>query len=309
MINQTYNGQEWKNPLRNHYQNYKDFNDPISSTDLTCAPFRIITCPNFVSQEKIDLLVDEVKALEFKHKSNDLYEFYQSNELKFNKTGVIAELASSLSSAEWISTLSEITGTQLSGDLDMAAQEYRQGGYLLCHDDDMGQDQDARLIAFILYLCDPEWKEEDGGQLQLYDTDESGSPGQVVRSILPKRNTFAFFSLSKTSYHQVQQVFSSRFNRYSITGWFRGTRKTIPQILKLETLINPTINFTDWINPLYYNSSNITMLKDAFSDQSYLVLRDFIKTDLFTSLLNSSSNLEFCQIGPANVQYFSKLVK
>lgn len=306
IINTVYAREEWKNEISHHHANHKDYNDPVSQSSLTCSPYRLVTLPDFISQDKIKSLTNAVKDLDYNHKSNDLYEFYQSNELKCREDGVIAELAQSLSSKEWISSLAAITGTHLSGTLDMAAQEYRQGGYLLCHDDDMGQDEDARVIAFILYLCDPEWKEEDGGMLQLYDTDENGQPGNVIRSILPKSNTFAFFSLSRTSYHQVQEVFSTRFNRYSITGWFRGTRTISPPLIEYQILVKSVIQKA-WINPVYSKSSNISMLQDAFYNQSYLVLRDFIQPELFKDLLKT--NMKFTKVGPANVQSFSKLYK
>jgi Rps23 Pro-64 3,4-dihydroxylase Tpa1-like proline 4-hydroxylase len=309
IINPLYSSdarQEWKNSISDHFSKYKDYQDPVSHSSLTCSPFRVVTLPNFISQEKIIDLTNAVKKLPFNQKSNDLYEFYQSNELKYMTQGVIAELAQSLKSEEWITSLSQITGTQLSGTLDMAAQEYRQGGYLLCHDDDMGQDEDARLIAFILYLTDPDWTEEDGGHLQLYDTDEKGQPGKIIRSILPTSNTFAFFSLSRTSYHRVQEVFSKKFNRYSITGWFRGTRKTALSLMEYQ-LFQKSVNQQEWINPVYLKSSNMAMLQGAFCDQAYLVLREFIQPQLFKELMKAA--VKFTHVGPANVQSFSKLYK
>ena len=308
IINPLYSSlsrQDWTAEIRDSFSKVKDYHDAVSQSTLTCAPFRVATLPNFLSQEKIIDLTSAVKKLEFNHKSNDLYEFYQSNELKYMKDGVIAELASSLQSETWIGRLSEITGTQLSGRIDMAAQQYRQGGYLLCHDDDMGQDEDARLIAFILYLTDPDWTEADGGHLQLYDTDENGQPGKIVQSILPKSNTFAFFTLSRTSYHQVQEVFSTKFTRYSISGWFRGTRQVKPALIEYQLL--KSVGQQEWINPVYLNPGNIAMLQNAFCDQAYLVLREFIQPQLFADLMNAT--LKFTHVGPANVQSFSKLYK
>lgn len=56
-------------------------------------------------------------------------------------------------------------------------QEYQKGGHLLCHDDDIKESdfvngkisiKIGRKVAFILYLVDDQWKEEDGGLLDLF---------------------------------------------------------------------------------------------------------------------------------------------
>jgi Rps23 Pro-64 3,4-dihydroxylase Tpa1-like proline 4-hydroxylase len=43
--------------------------------------------------------------------------------------------------------------------------------YLLCHDDDIHGTIEGRRIAFIYYLVPDDWKETDGGTLDLFDTD------------------------------------------------------------------------------------------------------------------------------------------
>jgi Rps23 Pro-64 3,4-dihydroxylase Tpa1-like proline 4-hydroxylase len=41
----------------------------------------------------------------------------------------------------------------------------------LCHDDDIHGTIEGRRIAFIYYLVPEDWKETDGGTLDLFDTD------------------------------------------------------------------------------------------------------------------------------------------
>jgi Rps23 Pro-64 3,4-dihydroxylase Tpa1-like proline 4-hydroxylase len=41
----------------------------------------------------------------------------------------------------------------------------------LCHDDDIHGTIEGRRIAFIYYLVPDDWKETDGGALDLFDTD------------------------------------------------------------------------------------------------------------------------------------------
>lgn len=43
--------------------------------------------------------------------------------------------------------------------------------YLLCHDDDIHGTVEGRRIAFIYYLVPENWKETDGGALDLFATD------------------------------------------------------------------------------------------------------------------------------------------
>ena len=45
---------------------------------------------------------------------------------------------------------------------------YDKTDYLLCHDDEL----EGRRIAFIMYLV-PDWSEEDGGLLELFNTGEN----------------------------------------------------------------------------------------------------------------------------------------
>jgi hypothetical protein len=133
-------------------------------------------------------------------RSNDLYHFYQSPDFKGicsnsaesdnARANPLLRLKDAFRSSTFIETLGRISGLPLRSDkMDLAAQIYPQGGYLLCHDDDMRSEQVAaatnllndkqldaspvmetigRRIAFILYLVDEDWTEAEGGQLELF---------------------------------------------------------------------------------------------------------------------------------------------
>ena len=49
-------------------------------------------------------------------------------------------------------------------------------------------------IAFILYMTE-DWKAEYGGALELFDTDLTGMPHNVVHRVVPQWNTFACFTV------------------------------------------------------------------------------------------------------------------
>ena len=55
--------------------------------------------------------------------------------------------------------------------------------YLLCHDDDIHGTVEGRRIAFIYYLVSEDWKETDGGTLDLFSTD--GKAMGNMRHVFP----------------------------------------------------------------------------------------------------------------------------
>ena len=71
----------------------------------------------------------------------------------------------------------------------------------------------GRKVAFILYLTETKWTEDDGGLLELLDTDEKGNPDKVVRRLLPVGNSLAVFEVSPVSFHAVSEVLSETKTR------------------------------------------------------------------------------------------------
>jgi hypothetical protein len=59
------------------------------------------------------------------------------------------------------------------------------------------------------------------GTLDLYNLDADSQPHDIVKSIVPVRNSFVFFEVTPNSYHQVSEVLSDK-DRLSISGWFHG---------------------------------------------------------------------------------------
>jgi Rps23 Pro-64 3,4-dihydroxylase Tpa1-like proline 4-hydroxylase len=51
----------------------------------------------------------------------------------------------------------------------MSAAVYERGDVLLCHDDQL----EGRRLAYVIYLVDRDWQKEDGGTLDLYESEES----------------------------------------------------------------------------------------------------------------------------------------
>lgn len=49
------------------------------------------------------------------------------------------------------------------------------------------------------------WSKAMGGELQFFASKE-GQPSSVVKALVPRNNTFAFFKVNNVSFHQVQKI-------------------------------------------------------------------------------------------------------
>ena len=129
----------------------------------------------------------------------------------------------------------------------------------------------TRRISYIIYLTDPdeEWKEEDGGALELYPIDEAdtmvtsatsapcsstavsqGIPLPVpTRKILPTFNSMALFKVQPgRSYHSVQEVYTEENPRLSISGWFHGLTPPVgSDLASLKQIMTKGDNATEFI--------------------------------------------------------------
>ncbi|GHD67767.1 2OG-Fe(II) oxygenase [Jeongeupia chitinilytica] len=75
---------------------------------------------------------------------------------------------------------------------------------------DQHRGEDTRVVTIVLYL-NPEWGEDDGGELRLYLDDGSHT------DVAPHGGTLAVF-MSDRFEHEVRPA---RRERWSLTGWFR----------------------------------------------------------------------------------------
>ncbi len=75
---------------------------------------------------------------------------------------------------------------------------------------DSFQNNNLRRITIVVYL-NPDWQEDDGGELEIYNGDE------VIATVLPLAGTLVCF-VSEEFPHQVA---ITKRERFSIAGWFR----------------------------------------------------------------------------------------
>lgn len=141
--------------------------------------YPVAVMQNVFDSDFLRRVKQELLMLPFSPKHNDLYRFSQAPDLQslqesddkdcIHPESALLQLKHTFASETFIQWISHLTGLELThGKLDMAGQCYSQGDHLLCHDDDIADEELGRRIAFILYLVPLEWTEKDGGCLEIF---------------------------------------------------------------------------------------------------------------------------------------------
>ncbi|KAG0257220.1 Prolyl 3-hydroxylase ogfod1 [Mortierella polycephala] len=290
VFNARYSDPAFTSAFNKAFRERLAFDDTESKARVIEYPYPAASLPNFLqSKTYLKTLREELLSEEYYHKSNDLYEFYQSEDLRLSKKPHIAALKNAIYSQEFFSMMSSLTGIDLDPSIiDLNGNQYHEGCYLLCHDDDIKNEKEGRRIAFILYLVDEDWCAADGGALDLFKCNETGYPVEVAQSLVPVRNTLAFFELSSVSFHQVAEVLSRDKSRISISGWFHGPLQTklVSKTMPFEPFSQESAtSLEDLLNPDYLSESAIENICNVFLDQSSIELQKFLRPKAYASLL------------------------
>lgn len=174
-------------------------------------------------------VLEEVKQnTKVNFKESDLFRVYQSvdlgnmkdddeDALKLPSLMKLKHVVYSKKFREFIERVVQLPPGTLIDHTDCAANCHAPGCHLLCHDDVIG----TRKVSFIIYLTEDNWKREEGGCLELYESEDSQKSVPRVfpsKTILPTFNTMAFFQVQPgVSFHSVQEVYGER-PRLSIQG-------------------------------------------------------------------------------------------
>lgn len=247
-------------------------------------------------------------ALELEHfvpKSNDLYRFHQTrSDLASSKNEVIRELVQEIYSQELISIVSRVTGISLSSTIDISGQRYDRGDYLLCHDDQLR----GRRVAFVFYLVDCSWSEQDGGSLDFFCSQRSEKdsfapvPCDCVNSSFsPRWNTLVFFTVTDSSFHQVSENTSpDHKTRLSIAGWYHEAVASVP---KVESLV-----LESFLTAEYLKAEFQAEIADKFLEDSSAVCFDWVLPRVYArvhrSLEMAYQQKKFVVCGPPNRRRF-----
>ncbi|XP_069757151.1 prolyl 3-hydroxylase OGFOD1 isoform X2 [Narcine bancroftii] len=276
---------------------------------VSCQPFTHCVIPGFIqSQLFLTGLQNELLQLNFHEKSNDLYKFKQSDDLRRRKEYHISALRKILYE-DFRKWLSDISGVKLESTVDISCAQYEYTDVLLCHDDEL----EGRRIAFILYLV-PEWQASDGGTLDLYDADDHYQPQKITKSLTPSWNTLVFFEVSPVSHHQVSEVLVEGKCRLSVSGWFYGPAlERPPRYIESFSPRMPHITcdeeiLYEWINPIYMNMTTQADIQEQFEEKSEILLKNFFRKEKFQMVCEALSDpkIKWKRRGPANKRCYDQ---
>ncbi|XP_061737449.1 prolyl 3-hydroxylase OGFOD1 [Nerophis ophidion] len=271
--------------------------------ELDRQPFRHCVIKNFICGENfLKNLQRELLTLNFHTKSNDLYKFKQSDDLRKRTEPHISGIRSALF-GQFRLWLEEVLGVKLEPTVDISCAKYEYTDVLLCHDDEL----EGRRVAFILYLV-PQWQSSDGGSLDLYTTDRHYQPLSVAKSLVPSWNTLVLFEVSPVSFHQVSEVLSEDKCRLSISGWFHGPslerppRHVEPPITRSPHLPRDETVLLEWVNPIYLDISHQEHIQGEFEDTSEIQLKDFLRKEKYSQVSDALklAQIQWTRKGPAN---------
>lgn len=180
-------------------------------------PFRHLVLPFFLHEPKAMDVLAHLGEEEFIPKESDLFKIKQTADLASTRDRFLANVRTFLCSESFVSYMEQLTGLALRpGIVDLHGSLYEDTDFLLCHDDQL----DDRKIAFLLYLSD--FEEGDGGSLNLFAVNDADAlPSSVVKKIIPRFNTLAFFEVSPISFHEVEEVVVDK-QRIALGGWLYG---------------------------------------------------------------------------------------
>jgi Rps23 Pro-64 3,4-dihydroxylase Tpa1-like proline 4-hydroxylase len=224
-----------------------DREEEIRKSFADSKPYPHAQIQNLFQPDFLTAVKDEIKSQsKVTFKESDLFRVYQSIDMGNLKPGSelaeqlpdVMKLREILYSQEWRSFVERLAGlppSTLISQIDCACNCHAPGCHLLCHDDVIG----TRKVSYIIYLTEPDWKEEEGGSLELYgpqteDGDKDDSSPLPVARVWPTFNSMAFFVVEPGhSYHAVGEVLGDR-PRLSLQGWYHAAEP--PDNIELATL-------------------------------------------------------------------------
>lgn len=292
----------------------------LSDADVTAAseayrcarPFAHTTLRSFLTDKFARELSAELRTIEYYAKRSDLYSLSQSDELKRSKKRRIAQLRSALYGGDMRRIIARITGADItdgSATVDMSANAYVRGDFLLCHDDRLS----SRRVAFILYLVPPDWSDVDGGHLDLLAADADGFPAGVTTSLLPAFNSFTFFEVSAASYHAVREVVADGRVRLSISGWYHSANNNVSALSPSSPPTPASFGVIqgfdggalgEWISAEYLSANALTKVRARFLADSAVTLIHFVRRDVLAAIKAELSSAQWRRCGPANYRRF-----
>ncbi|XP_051505625.1 prolyl 3-hydroxylase OGFOD1-like [Myxocyprinus asiaticus] len=306
VINSDLRDESLQKGMRDAWQRKESYSN--GSVQLDCEPFPHCQITHFLQSESfVESLQAELFQLNFNSKSNDLYKFQQSDDLRERREHHISQIRSVIF-GEFRLWLSEVLQVDLEAIVDISCAKYEHTDVLLCHDDEL----EGRRVAFILYLVPP-WELTDGGTLDLFSTDEHCQPVNIAKSLLPRWNSLVFFEVSPVSFHQVAEVLTEGKCRLSLSGWFHGhslprpPRYMEPPVPRHTHIPRDESVIFDWVNEMYLDPRYQARVQQEFEDSSEICLPSFLQEEKFRQVRSAlqSSEIQWERRGPPNKRCYS----
>lgn len=126
------------------------------------------------------------------------------------------QLVRELNADEFLEFIRQVTGRREIRVCDAQATHFGAHQFLSLHQDISTDENEDRLVAYVLSLCPDRWRPDWGGYLNFF-----GPDGDVVEGYMPRFNCLNMFRVPQD--HNVSYVppFAAG-NRLAITGWFRS---------------------------------------------------------------------------------------
>lgn len=306
LFSEHINSTKFQEEFKKYWHSQSDFKS--TNLEIISKPFKVCRISNFLRDEKIiENLKSELEHHKHIRKALDLYQFEKTEDL-FRTTDKCIQKLNKFFRTDLVSWMKRNTNVELNENVSMSSARYYDTDHLLCHDDNM----DDRRIAYIFYLTN-DWSEEDGGALDLFDTDEEGSPRKTVKSLIPEYNSFVFFEVVDNSYHQVAEVLTSNKCRWSINGWFHGPlRKDFhkaPRCEPAKIFVQPSsteVDLSSWVSDDYLIPNIMEQIQEDVEMSSYTFLKDFLKESVYQQIANNliSKDISWRMIGPPDIRHY-----
>ncbi|CAG9856822.1 unnamed protein product [Phyllotreta striolata] len=303
------------NEIKLHWNKNETFKN--QDVELIVDPFKVLVINDFVHDaDFLNHIREEFYDLDWNARNMDLYEFFQSKDLKYLNSEYISAVYEFLNSdvRNWVSNLMGFDLTHISTTCSL----YSNTDYLLVHDDQ----REDRMVAFVLYLTGKNgWNSSKGGALQLFNKDEKGQPMEVAREIFPANNQLVLFPVTNDSYHQVAEVTTIDDTRLSINGWFHvriPPTFITPPYSPLENGLyskntlkakDVDIDLDSWVSEDYLDRKTIKMIQKHIEENSEISLRKFLKTECFDEIKRAlnEQDIKWISIGPPNRYCYDKV--
>ena len=162
---------------------------------------------------------DKINNLQIKNVSSAFgkdqfsYIFYRSMNNSKNISFLEFTLRKILNSPEFINTLNEITGLELTQLTTLFMSKYKSGNFLSPH-----SDRGNGRLAFVINLT-KFWKPQYGGNLHFMNDDRT----EILDTFVPEFNNLVVFYVPEGDGvpHFVSHVAPNvKHNRFAVTGWF-----------------------------------------------------------------------------------------